>query len=187
MRSRRLPIRINGARALVGLVKAVADASDLDRARVLAEQAEAAGRAIAQPTWRAQMLVALVKAVAGAGDLDRAEAIARAIADADARAQTLGVVVEAAADSGDLDRARALAKRVEAAVQAITNPDARARELAKLARKAAPSQARSLLAQALTAGRWEMSAVALIQVDPVAVSSIVDEYSSATSSTGTSY
>jgi hypothetical protein len=126
-------------------------------------------------------LVDVVEAAACAGDLDRAEAIARAITSPDQRTQALGVVLEAAAGTGELDRARVLAERIKsAAARANISPNVRARALAQLARGAMPDQARSLLAQALTVGHWEMSVLALIQIDPVAFGTIANEYSSST-------
>jgi hypothetical protein len=123
----------------------------------------------------------IARAVAGAGDLDRArgladqaETAARAITDPYEQARALAELVEVVAGAGDLDRAWELA-------HAIIDPGRQAKALADLARKATPNQARSLLAQALTAGHWEASLVVLVQVNAAAVSTIADEYSRTTS------
>jgi hypothetical protein len=113
-------------------------------ARELAERAEAAAQSIIGSYMQARKLVVLA-ATAGAWDLDRAEAAARSIIKLDDQAKALTRVAKAAAGAGDLDR-------VEAAARSITHAYERAQALANLARKAAPDRARSLLAQALTAG-----------------------------------
>ena len=127
--------------------RAAAGAGDLDRAEALA-------RAITNPDQRAQALGVAAEAAAGAGDLDRAEVLARAISSPYRRAQLLAKLAVAAAGAGDLDRAEALAR-------AISSPDERAQALANLASKAEPSQARPLLARALTVCSWHSLVQAL--------------------------
>ena len=170
------------AQALTILVRAAADARDLDWARELANRAEATAQAISDPGCRAQVLTDLARAAAEAGDLDRsrelaerAEATARVISDPDRQAQVLTDLAHAAADAGELDRA-------ETAALAISDPGRQAQTLADLATNTEPGWARSLLAQALTAGHWLMSLNALVQIDPAAVISIANEHLSATPS-----
>ena len=80
------------------------------------------------------------------------------------------------AGAGDLDRAGVLAGQAEAAARAITDPYSQAAALAGLARKTELQHARSLLAQALTAGNWEPLVDVLAQISPDAVIVIADEY-----------
>jgi hypothetical protein len=162
--------------ALADLAEPAVGPSGPDRA-----ETETVARSITSPYGRALALAGLVMA-ASSGELKRARMLAEwakaaaAIPDPDRRARVLGGLAEAAVGAGDLDRARMLADRAEAAATTIPNPDQRARALATLAGKAAPKRARSLLAQALTAGHWEASVVVLAQINPPAVSTIADEY-----------
>lgn len=103
-----------------------------------------------------------------AGDLDRAEAVARTIPNPDRRARALARLAVVIAGASELDRGEV--------TQTITNPADRAQALADVAGHAAANQAQSLLAQALTVGHWDASAVFLARVNPVAVNAIADEY-----------
>jgi hypothetical protein len=151
----------------------------MERARALAGQAEAAARSITLSDPPGRILAALVNAAAALGGLDRAETLAESITDPTWRVPALTRLAEAAAAAGDMGRARALAGRAEKAAGTITNPNRRAQALADLARKAAPNQAHSLLAQALTAGHWQASVVVLVQLNPAAAKTIVDEHMTA--------
>ena len=64
------------AEALVGLARAAAQAGELDRARDLADRAEAAAEAISDPRARSRILAGLTRAAASTGDLDRARDLA---------------------------------------------------------------------------------------------------------------
>jgi Zn-dependent M28 family amino/carboxypeptidase len=105
----------------------------------------------------------------------QAEIFALAITDPYRQARVLARLARAAAAAGDLDRAQALA-------QEITDLDQQAKALADAASKAAPDQARSLLAQALTLGHWSASVNVLVEIDPAAVITIADQYLSTTPS-----
>ena len=163
------------AQALARLAGAAAGAGDLDRAEALA-------RSITSPDAQAQALASSAKAAADAGHLDEAralaehaEAISRSVTDLDQQARLLADLAEAAVGAGDLKRAEALAR-------SITNPDHQALALANLAKKAGPNQVQSLLAQALTVGRWETTIDVLAQLYPAAVIAMADEYLIATPS-----
>jgi hypothetical protein len=117
--------------ALASVARAATWAGDLDRARALAEQAEAAAQAVTYPApeRQAQVLTELARAAAALGDLDRAEATARAITRLDRRAPTLADLAQVAAGAGDLDRAAALAGQAEATARAIIDPGRQAQVL----------------------------------------------------------
>lgn len=90
--------------------------------------------------------------------MDRARALAEHIETAawsiinpDDQARA-GRLAEVAAGAGDLDRAQARAGQGVAVAQSIANWQRHAQALAGLARTAAPKQARSMLAQALSLG-----------------------------------
>ena len=155
---------------------------------MLIGQAEAVAREITNPGELALAMVEVAGTAELGGDLDRArvlvveaEAASRAIIDPDAQVQALAGLAEVAERAGDLDHARALVGQAEVVACTIIHQDDRARALADLARRAAPNQARSLLAQALAASHWKTSVAVLSQVNRAAVSSIADMYLSATS------
>ena len=81
----------------------------------------------------------------------------------------------AVAAAGDHDRARALATDAEQLARSLTHPDLQAQTLTALAGLAEPARARSLIANALSAGRWTIPLHALAHVDSVALSVFVDE------------
>ncbi len=117
------------ARALTGMVTAIAQAGDPDRAYRLAADTEALARTITDPVAQARALTELITAIAQAGDPDRAyrlaanaEALARTITDPYYQAGALTALVTAIAQAGDPDRAEALART-------ITDPSRQARAL----------------------------------------------------------
>ncbi len=134
------------ARALDGLVRAVAERGDLDRAMTFV-------RAITDPGRQARALDDLVRTVAEWGDLDRAMTFVRTITDPGRQARVLDGLAWAAAKWGDLDRAGAAAR-------AITDPGWQAQVLADLARTAARAgdldRAGTLAGQAVTAA-WTIA------------------------------
>ena len=89
---------------LADLAEGAAGAGDMQRAQVLAEQAEAAARSITDPDRQAQVLADLAGAAARAGDLDRAQALARSITNPDERTR---ILVDLAAGAKP-DQARSL-------------------------------------------------------------------------------
>src|SRR5262245_49416918 len=98
------------AAATSALVRAIAAAGYLDRARPLLDHAEALARSITEPLRQADALAELAKVITAAGDLDRAETLARSIADPRAQAEALAALAKAAAVAGDPDRAEALVR-----------------------------------------------------------------------------
>lgn len=128
---------IEPASESVGLADVAAGAGDLEWARTLAEQAEAAAQAITDPNQQAETMADLAEAAAGIGDLDRAERLAEAIADSFHRARALGVTAEAAAEASDLDRAESLVEQAEVVARTITGRSRGAQMMASLAQTAA--------------------------------------------------
>ena len=106
-------------------------AGDLDRAQVLAEQAEAAAWSITDPGRQAEALAGVAIAAAGAGDLDRALELAPVDQRPGRQAEALAGVAVAAAGAGDLDRARGRLAR------SISDPGRQAEALAGVAVAAA--------------------------------------------------
>lgn len=83
---------------------------------------------------QAQVLVSVVETLTAAGALDRAETMAMRITDPIQQARAFTVLAaRAAALAEDPAKARARARRAREAVQAIQDPDRRARALAALA------------------------------------------------------
>ncbi len=74
------------------MARAAAAVGDLQRARSLAERAEAFAQTIAYPQRRMAMLSAVVAAMAAAGDLQRAEALAHAVPSPYERAETIAAL-----------------------------------------------------------------------------------------------
>jgi tetratricopeptide (TPR) repeat protein len=127
------------AEVLTDLAKAVIAAGDLERARELAQEAEAVARTITSIEERAEVLTDLAKAVIAAGDLERArdlaqeaEAVARTITSIEGRVVALTALVEATAAACDVDHARILAQDAEAAAQTITGAERRGEALIAL-------------------------------------------------------
>ena len=100
------------ARVLGDLARAAADAGDLDRARVLTEQAEEAALVITDTDWQAQLLARLARVTAGTRNRAQVKAlIVRALAavqemtDGNWRSQALIDLAAAMAAQGELDEA----------------------------------------------------------------------------------
>jgi hypothetical protein len=91
-----------------------------DRARALAEQAEAAARETGA-SERRWAFTNVIRAHVNAGSLDRAEAMAGSVTERGEQAELLTELARAVAGAGRLDRARALAERAEAVARTISD------------------------------------------------------------------
>lgn len=124
-------------RALCELTRAVADAGDCDRARMLAGRAELIAGEITDQGAHVRAMHVLANAVAETGDFERAQCLVSAITDLAGQAGALSDLARTAVKAGQPDRARSLLDQAVALTESITDTDAQAAELAGLARAAA--------------------------------------------------
>lgn len=154
------------AKALTAVASAVATIGKLDHAERIV-------LSISDVSRQAKALAAIVQAGVKAGDLNEAEAIARSITDPLSQAHAFSILARAFADAGYLKQAENIAR-------SITNPSRQAQMLAALTTNCTSSEARHLLAHALTVGHWQICLVALVRVEPDAVSVMAEELLRAT-------
>jgi hypothetical protein len=178
-----------------------AAACSTDLSGPLLDAAEQASRS--DPSGRPQLLARVAVGAARVGLIDRADVLAREDLSPswDSHARTLAEVAEAMAGAGEADRAVTLvfairgnwAPRVQARIvkvlitalgvartsrlaREISDPDLQAKVLAAAAVAAdTPSNARRLVAEALSLGGWPHSVLALGHIDPAAATVLADD------------
>ena len=126
--------------ALAGLVDALAQTGQHDRAQALAELTTTTANDIGEPSLQASVITGLVPALAQAGQHDRAEALAdlatttaREITSPTDRALSLARLAAALIQAGQHDRAHALADLAATTATNITHPYLRAQTLTRSA------------------------------------------------------
>ncbi len=153
-------------KALVAVALAVAASGKLD-------QAERIILSISDSSRRAKTLAARVEVGVSADNLKRAEAISRSIIDPLLQAKALSVVAQAFAAAGCLKEAENIAR-------SIADFSKQAQALTDLAANLTSSEARHLLAHALTVGHWQICLAGLIRIEPDAVGVMAEEFLRAT-------
>jgi hypothetical protein len=149
------------------MAQVLAGAGDLEKARQVAVQAEAAARSITDPDRQAWALTEVTEALIRAGDLGGAEAAARSITDPDRQAWALTEVVEALAVVGGHNQA-------ENGTDAITDPTKIA--VMRKGSGAATEHSRQLLASALAQTRkYDSLLPCLAKVEPTAVIAVAQD------------
>jgi hypothetical protein len=99
--------------ALETIAEAAVAAGDLNRARLMAEEAERIVGTFTHARDREDARRALVRVMTVAGNLERARVLAQSLTDPEWQANMLAYVAEAAAATGELAQARVMADAVE--------------------------------------------------------------------------